>query len=499
MRTYLGVDIGTSSAKGVLVDETGAVVATAIREHQVDRPHPGHVEMDGEVWWSEFGELTAELTSGGEHRVTAVGVSGMGPCVLVTDEDGRPLRPAILYGIDTRATEQIEALTHELGGAAAILDRCGSVLSTQAVGPKLRWLAEHEPDSWSRARRLFMPASWLAFRLTGEYTLDYHSASQCTPLFDTNALSWYEPWVARVAPGLDLPPLRWSDEVAGITRTAVAGIPAGTPVVLGSIDAWTEAVSVNAQNPGDLMLMYGTTMFLIATIARPLTTPSMWGTVGAYPGTRNLAGGMATSGAITAWLRGLTGAPPYETLLAEAADSGPGANGLLILPYFAGERTPLNDPEARGVVAGLTVSHTRGDLYRAALEATAYGVRHNLETLTAAGAEVSRTVAVGGGVRGGLWTQIVSDVTGLAQLVPAVTVGASYGAAYLAARRTAGVEIDTWNSPVHVVTPDPAVRQLYDDGYALYRDLYPATRAVAHALAERQRVTRTRPDTPGVS
>lgn len=195
--------------------------------------------------------------------------------------------------------------------------------------------------------------------------------------------------------------------------------------MLGSIDAWTEAVSVNAQNPGDLMLMYGTTMFLIATVARPLATPSMWGTVGAYPGTRNLAGGMATSGAITAWLRDVAGAPPYEALLAEAADSGPGARGLLMLPYFAGERTPLMDPDARGVVAGLTISHTRGDLYRAALEATAYGVRHNLETLAAAGAEVSRTVAVGGGVRGGLWTQIVSDVTGLTQLVPAVTVGAS--------------------------------------------------------------------------
>src|SRR5690606_38125832 len=121
---------------------------------------------------------------------------------------------------------------------------------------------------------------------------------------------------------------------------------------------------------------------------------------------------------------------------------------------------------------------TRGDLYRAALEATAFGVRHNLETLAEAGAGVSRTVAVGGGVRGGLWTQIVSDVTGLTQLVPAVTIGASYGAAYLAARRTAGAEIDAWNPVTHVVTPNPSVQAAYDDRYALYRGLYPATRTV---------------------
>lgn len=488
-RGFLGVDIGTSSSKGVLVDEAGRLLATAVRDHRVDRPRPGHVEMDGELWWTEFRELAAELTATPDVEVAAVGVSGMGPCVLLTDETGRPLRPAVLYGVDTRAVAQIESLTTELGGAAAILDRCGSVLSTQAVGPKLRWIAEHEPAVWARARRLFMPASWLAYRLTGVYALDYHSASQCTPLFDRHGLGWYRPWADRIAPDLELPPLAWAGEVAGVTREPVAGIPAGVPVIVGSIDAWTEAVSVDAQKPGDLMLMYGTTMFLIATVDRPITSPSMWGTVGAYPGTRNLAGGMATSGAVTAWLRDLVGAPDYATLLAEAAAAGPGARGLLMLPYFAGERTPVLDPEARGIIAGLTLEHTRGDLYRAALEATAFGVRHNIETLRAAGASIDTVVAVGGGTRGELWTRVVSDVTGLAQVVPGTTIGASYGAAYLAARSVGPAEIAQWNPPAGTVEPDPATRAGYDERYALYRELYPATRPVAHALAARQRGT----------
>nr|WP_062330694.1 FGGY family carbohydrate kinase [Herbidospora sakaeratensis] len=479
MTLFFGVDIGTSSSKGVVVDGSGTVLASSVREHRVARPHPGHVEMDGEIWWAEFVSLAEELTTGWE--ITAVGVSGMGPCALLTDADGAPLRPAILYGVDTRASEEISEITELLGGAETILARCGSVLSSQAVGPKLRWVAKREPDTWARARRLFMPASWLLYRLTGEYTLDHHSASQCTPMYD--GTGWDPEWAPLVAPGLELPALRWSDEIAGTVKSNLAGISAGTPVITGSIDAWIEAVSVDACNPGDLMLMYGTTMFLIATVDRPLRTPSMWGTVGAYAGSHNLAGGMATSGAITSWLSDLTGTG-FPTLLAEAEASGPGAHGLLMLPYFAGERTPVQDPDARGIIAGLTLSHTRGDLYRAALEATALGVRHNVEALRAAGAEVTRVVAVGGGVRGGLWTRIVSDVTGLPQVIPTTTIGASYGAAYLAARATTGAAITDWNPPAATVTPvpDPA----YDELYTLYLDLYPATREVAHALAARE-------------
>jgi xylulokinase len=485
-RVFLGVDVGTSSSKGVLVTPGGEILRSAVRAHSVQRPQAGHVEMDGFTWWDEFVSIASELTAQGDVAVAAVGVSGMGPCVLLTDENDTPLRPAILYGVDTRAAAEVASLTQELG-ADEILERCGSALSSQSVGPKLAWLRDHESELFARARRLYMPSSWLVRRLTGEYVLDLHSASQCTPMFDTRAMAWYRPWSDPIAPGLELPPLRWAGEMAGRTTRAVAGIEAGVPVITGTIDAWSEAVSVGAHEVGDLMLMYGTTMFLINTVRAPVTSASMWGTVGALEGTRNLAGGMATSGAITGWLRDLVGGPDYPTLIAEAASSGPGARGLLMLPYFAGERTPIMDPDARGVIAGLTLTHTRGDLYRAALEATAFGVRHNIETMSAAGATIDRVVAVGGGAQGALWPQIVSDVTGMAQIIPSKTIGASFGAAFLAATLENDVLIEEWNPPAGICRPDASAKAGYDDLYAHYLDLYPATREINRALAQRQK------------
>lgn len=484
MDVVMGVDIGTSSSKGVLVDFDGRVHATAVRSHDVSRPVPGQAEMDAAVWWDEFKEISRELTVTDNVRVVGVGVSGMGPCVLVADHQGRPLRPAILYGVDSRAVRQIQYLTTE-HGEQSIVDRCGSALSTQSVGPKLAWISDHEPDVAAKTRMLFMPSSWLAFQLTGEYILDHHSASQCTPMYDTGTRGWYAPFADGLIQPLKLPQLIWPGDIVGHVTpaaSAVTDIPAGTPVIGGTIDAWSEALSVDAQNPGDLMLMYGTTMFLINTLRARKTSSMMWGTVGAVPGTYNLAGGMATSGAVTGWIRKIVGSPDFSTLLSEAQGSGPGANGLLMLPYFAGERTPIADPAARGLVAGLTLDHTRGDLYRAALEATAFGVRHNVEAMESLGGEVRRTVAVGGGTQGGLWTQIVSDVTGLEQENPAVTIGASFGGAYLAANALQPVSIGEWNPIVSVTRPREDTAERYGTLYELYREVYEATASITHAL-----------------
>ncbi|WP_308797914.1 FGGY-family carbohydrate kinase [Agromyces silvae] len=497
----LGVDIGTSSSKGVLVDAGGSVIAAATVAHEVSRPRDGWVEMDGEVWWREFVVLARDLLAQIGDRedevvITAIGVSGMGPCVLLTDADDVPVRPAILYGVDTRATAQIARMTEELG-TEAIVEIGGSALTTQAGGPKVQWIADEEPDAYARARRLFMPASWLARRLTGAYVLDHQSASQMSPLYDVENERWHGPWLERFAPGIEAPQLLWAGEVAGtVTAEAAAetGLATGTPVVAGTIDAWSEAVSVGAHGEGDLMLMYGTTMFLVATGPQTLRTPSMWTTAGAFPGTRNLAGGLATSGALTGWLKDLTGAD-YQTLLLEAAASPAGAHGLLALPYFAGERTPILDPDARGVIAGLTLRHGRGDLYRAVLEATAFAVRHNVETMRAAGADIRRIVAVGGGTQGALWLQIVSDVTGLVQEVPRTTVGASYGAAHLAAAAIAeggaAPVIADWNPMVTTVTPRPEAARRYDELFPHYLALYEATVPVTHALTALQRTEGT--------
>lgn len=486
----LGVDVGTSSSKGALARADGTLVATAVREHAVSTPHPGWVEHDAEsVWWSDFRAIVAELVAAADEAIVGVGLSGIGPCAVVCDGAGTPLRPAILYGVDTRATKQIAEQTGRYG-ADVIRERCGSVLTSQAIGPKLAWLRENEPQVWQRTSRFFMASSFLVHRLTGAYVLDHHSASQCTPLYDPREHAWITDWADEIAPGLELPELHWSGEIVGEVTPAAAeatGLPAGAAVIAGTIDAWAEAVSAGATAPGDLMLMYGTTMFMVEVLAGRRTHPTLWGTVGVVPNTYNFAAGMATSGAVTDWLRQLTGAD-YGTLVSEAERAGRGADGLLMLPYFAGERTPIFDPDARGTIVGLTLRHRRGHLYRAALEATAYGVRHNLEAMRDAGGVDDRLVAVGGGTKGGLWTQIVSDVLQEPQELPRETVGASYGDAFLAAQAI-GVAHNPrdWNPVATTVVPDPDAAAGYDRLYRLYRELYPATRHIAHDLADLQR------------
>lgn len=487
VQAVFGFDVGTSSSKGVLASLDGEILAVAQRPHDVQRPRAGHVEMGANVWWSELCQVSAELCqSQPDVEIVSVGVSGMGPCVALADAAGVPVRPAILYGVDTRAMKQVERLTDELGGEDAILQRGGSVLSSQAAGPKFTWVKENEPEVYAQASRFFMPASFLVWNLTGSYTLDHQSASQCTPLYDTEALSWYEPWVQKVAPPIELPELFWAGDIVGtVTSEASAqtGLPGGIPVVAGTIDAWSEALSVDAHNVGDLMLMYGTTMFFVNTVESVVRSKEMWGTVGALAETRNVAGGMATSGAITGWLRELFGGADYGELVQEAARSGLGARGLVMLPYFAGERTPILDADARGLIVGLTIDHTRGDLYRAALEATAMGVRHNIEAIEAVGGQIDRIVAVGGGTKGDVWTQIVSDVTGRPQVIPTHTIGAAFGMAWLAACAVKPIEAKDWNPPARTLEPNPENHERYSKLYELYRSLYPATREQMHTLA----------------
>ena len=487
----LGLDIGTASSKAVLAQPDGSVVATAERPHGLSLPRPGWAEHDAEaVWWQDVLALCAELAPRAGAALAGVCVSGIGPCVVPCDADLGPLRPAILYGIDSRAGAEIEELDARYGGEA-ILARGGSRLTSQALGPKLLWLQRNEPEVWARTAGWYMASSFVAARLTGEYVLDHHSASQCTPLYDLARNAWNEDWAGEIAPGVALPRLLWPwDPVGEVTAAAAdaTGLPAGVPVMAGTVDAWAEAVSVGVRRPGDLMLMYGSTMFLVAVLDAPRTHPGLWGTAGATPGSWSLAAGMATSGSLTDWLRRLTGEAAFDTLVREAGEAPAGADGLLLLPYFAGERNPIFDPDARGVIAGLTLTHGRGHLLRAVYEATAFGVRHNVGTFAETGIALDRVVAVGGGTRASLWTQIVSDVTGLAQEIPEQTIGASYGDALMAAVGTglAGAGSD-WTAMRATVEPDEGRRAIYDELFELYLELYGATSAVAHRLAALQR------------
>jgi xylulokinase len=466
-------------------------VASASVSHAMSLPRPGWAEVDAEtVWWADVTAVCRDLVrAAGDAPIAGVCVSGVGPCLLLCDADGRPTRPAILYGIDMRATAEIEELTERYGNDR-IIARGGTALSTQAIGPKLLWVRRNEPEVWGRSARWYNSNSYVVARLTGEYVLDHHTASQCDPLYDIEAQAWCQEWADDIAPGLPLPRLAWPSEAVGTVTAAAAaetGLAIGTPVMAGTVDAWAEAFSAGVRRPGDLMLMYGSTMFMVQVLPALQSSPMLWTTAGVEPGSYPLAAGMATSGSLTAWLQELTGGAEFEVLVREASATPPGADGLLMLPYFAGERTPVFDPKARGVIVGLSLRHNRGHLYRAAYEGIAFGIRQILELFDAAGGPSRRVVAVGGGTQGGLWTQVVTDVTGRTQELPEQTIGASYGDALLAAIGSGLVPADTdWARIGSTITCDGSKRELYDELYQAYVDLFPATQHHAHLLAEIQ-------------
>jgi len=500
MKTLLlGIDIGTYSSKAALVTASGDVLRTAIVPHGIATPAPGHVEQDADaVWWHDLTVLCGQLLDGSPYRgtdVAAVAVSAIGPCLLPLDETGRPLRPGILYGVDVRAADEIAELD-ALIGREEIQRFSLMSLTSQAIGPKIRWLRHREPDVWRRTRRLTTASAYLVWRLCGEHRIDRHTASHFMPLYDPCTGTWSERYAQHVAPTSMLPTPGWSDEVAGtVTRAGseATGLAVGTPVAIGAVDALSEAISVGVARPGDLMIMYGSTTFFILVQDTAIPDERMWTVAGAYPGQFNLAAGMSTTGSLTRWFQDeLARDLPQRdasALFAAAARVAPGANGLVCLPYFSGERTPLNDPLARGVIAGLSLAHSRDQLFRAILEGVACGVRHNVETLAQLGAHARRVVAVGGGAQTDIWLQIVSDVSGLRQEVPAITLGACYGDAFLAGC-AAGLlrrdQISQWVRPGRSIDPGTALRPTYDTLYGDYLDLYRESRRVVHRLAGRQ-------------
>lgn len=488
----IGIDFGTGSSKGVLARTNGEVVASSQKDHRTSMPKPGYFEHDAEeVWWADFMAITQDLLHKADGPIVAITTSGIGPCSVFCDEDGLPLRPAILYGVDTRASAEVKELTEKFG-YDTILERCGNELTSQSHGPKVYWTYKNEPWVWEKAKYFFMSQTYVAFKLTGAYVLDHLSASMFDPMYSPNDEAWIKEWCDIIAPGMPLPELKFSNEVAGyITAEAakLTGLPEGIPVGVGTTDAFAEALSVGVKDPGDVMLMYGSTIVVDLIADKMMAHPNLWSIVHTYKDTYALAGGLSASGALTTWLKDITGGVEYAVLTEEAGDVPPGSNGLLALPYFAGERTPISDPNARGVIAGLTLSTTRGELYRALLEATAYGTRHLFEAIAEAGGQGKRFLAVGGGTKGGLWTQIISDVCGIEQNLPAFAIGASYGDALMSAQIAGFADEHTdWCKISDVVKPNPENKKIYDELFAKYLELYSATKDLQHYLAGLQTI-----------
>lgn len=493
--TYLlGVDIGTYSSKGALVDQTGKVIASHVCEHELSLPQPGWAEHDPEgIWWGEFKVIVNTLLETSRinpKQIAGLGISSISPAVVALDKDGRALRPAILYGIDTRASAEIEELTR----------LTGANFTSQSAVPKLLWLRRNQPQVWQQARQITNGGGYLNLRLTGQNTIDRYDAASFTPFFDLQHLDWNPALADLIAPLEWMPRPTWTCAIAGVVSAQAAretGLAAGTQVITGTADAAAEAVSAGLAEYGDMMLMYGSSTFFILKTERFTPSPSFWAAPFLESDSYCVAGGTSTAGSLTRWFRdqfayqettaqAAGGEEAYTALARLAADSPPGANGLVALPYFYGERTPIHDPGARGMIFGLTLQHTRADIYRALLESVGYSIRHNLDTMRAEGLQPARWLAVGGGTRNLPWMQSISDICGISQTIPGRQAGACYGDAFMAG---VGVgmfsgfnEIQHWLGEGTLLHPDEHRAALYDEGYQVYRELYTQNVDLMHRL-----------------
>ncbi|MCY3878185.1 MAG: FGGY-family carbohydrate kinase [Rhodobacteraceae bacterium] len=496
MGCTLGVDIGTFESKGVIVSQCGGIIASAARPHEMIVPRPGWAEHRADAdWWDDFTHITRELLASSgvkPERIEAVAVSAIGPCMLPVDRQGSPLMNAVLYGVDTRASEEIKLLNAEIGGQR-ILDICGNALTSQSVGPKILWLRRNEPEIFRRTAKILTSTSYIIHRLTGKFVIDHYTAANFSPLYDVKRQDWTQELTDRIVSPERLPELAWSVDIAGRIHAQAAGqtgLVAGTPVTAGTIDAAAEAVSVGTRNAGDMMLMYGSTIFIIQLTDERVSDQRLWYAPWLFPGMHASMAGLATSGTLTHWFRDqmareLPRGEAFAVLAAEAESSPPGANGLILLPYFSGERTPIHDPLAKGCLFGLNLTQGRGDIYRALLEGIANGTAHVIETYREIGQSPGRILAVGGGVRNRLWLQATSDIGNLPQLVAEKTIGASYGNAFLAACAMGSAkaeDIDAWNPVRERILPVDL--PVYRKQYQLFRLLYEQTKDIAAALEQ---------------
>lgn len=497
----VGLDIGTTATKGVLLAADGTMLATATREATLRSPQPSWAEMEPDEWWSNACAIFRELCAATEGRakVLAVGISGMVPALVLQGSDGRPLRPSIQQN-DARTAEQIEELVTQYG-QERFYERTGGSINQQVLAPKLRWLEQHEASVFARAQHLCGAYDYVAQQLTGERHVEHNWALE-SGLASIDTGRWDDELVALA--GIDptlLPPIHASHDIVGKVSAAAAaatGLPLGTPVIAGVADHVASAFAAGVARPGDLLVKFGGAGDVLYSMDELVTDPRLFIDYHVVPGAFYLNGCMATSGSLLKWFVSRFGAEDSRAAEVEgrsvyahfddlATPLPPGADGLVLLPYFLGEKTPLHDPYARGTIVGLGLHHHRQHLYRAILEAVAYGFRHHADVLAERGLPIRRVLASDGGASSDLWLQITADVLG--QPVHRVEghPGSSLGAAFLAGKAI-GIfedwsEIDNFVQVGEPFHPHEPTGVIYDDYYALYRESYQRLRDLYPRLA----------------
>lgn len=482
MGYVLGLDIGTTSTIGILIEPTSRrVIAQDSLPVTLHAPRPGWAEEDPQEWWDNVCAITralvAEVPAG---TIRAVGVTGMVPAVLLLDADGRLLRPSIQQS-DGRCEAEVAELRRETD-AASFMARTGNGINQQLVIAKLRWIARHEPDVFARIATVFGSYDYIAWRLTGARRVERNWALEGGFLnLATGAIAPDLCALAGISPAV-LPPLAGSTDVIGhvtIEAAARTGLPAGLPVTGGVADHVASAYAAGVVAPGQVLLKFGGAGDVLAATETARPDARLFMDYHPVPGLYMPNGCMAATGSMLNWAARLL-APaeerPHARLdaLAEAVPAG--AEGMTMLPYMLGEKSPIHDPNARGVLAGMTLGLGPGHIWRAALEGTAYAFRHHVEVLRELGFRPRQLLASDGGSASRVWMQIVADSHQAPVQVLSGHPGSCLGAAWLAAMGVGladsheGVSDFVGLGPIYV--PDPGLAALHDTGYARFRDLY---------------------------
>ncbi|UCD84624.1 MAG: xylulokinase [Deltaproteobacteria bacterium] len=482
---FIGIDIGTSGSKAVLIDDRGVIQYEAELDYPLSTPRPGWNEQDPADWWNRSAEVLSSLTEIARSRgaeVRGVGLTGQMHSSVFLDKNDRVIRPALLWN-DTRTEAECREIEERVGGVSRLIRLTSNLALEGFTATKVLWLRNHEPEHYQRLRHLLVAKDYIRLQLTGERATEVSDASG-TLLFDVGRRAWS----TEILETLDLEPEIMprcfeSPEVTGHVSEAASkrtGLSAGTPVIGGGGDQAAGAVGNGVVRPGQICISLGTSGVVFSPTAEHRPEPE--GRIHTFchtvPGRWHAMGVMLSAAGAYQWFHDqLGGGDSFEELNKKAESVLPGAGGVLFLPYLSGERTPHNDPHARGLFTGLSLSSGRGEMARAVIEGVSYGLHDCLELIRGAGIEWDQALISGGGARSDLWCQITADVLGITISRLQENPGPAYGAALLASvgsgvYSSVDEACEGHGQVERVFEPRKEYQNIYHEGYQRYRELY---------------------------
>lgn len=492
-RLYLlGIDIGTSACKAALFDRKGQVLAAANGEYPVYYPEEGWAEQNPEEWWSAVCEAVRQVIREAgiqPEEIAGVGIDGQSWSAIAIDKGGKVLTNTPIW-MDTRAQSICDRLNEEIG-EEEIFRIAGNSLQPSYTTAKILWYKENLPEVYSKIYKILQSNSYIAFKLTGQISQDL-SQGYGLHCFDMRTGQWDEEMCKKMGIPRDfLPEIVPSDRIIGtVTKKAAeeSGLAEGTPVAAGGLDAACGTLGAGVIHPGETQEQGGQAGGMSICIEKYQADPRLILGFHVIPGKWLLQGGTTGGGGVMRWferefadyerlMKEQTGISSLDQLNEIAEKVKPGCDGLVFLPYMAGERSPIWNPYAKGVFYGLDFSKTKGHMVRACMEGVAFSLRHNLETAEKAGAKAEILRAMGGSANSLLWTQIKSDITGKTMAVPASDTATTLGAALLAGVGT-GFYKDYEEAVAQTVKvtrkhqPDLEKKAVYDKNYETYLELY---------------------------